>query len=499
MSFKRLLFLTHRWAGIVLCVFMALWFVSGVVMMYVGYPKLNLQERMQGLPALDQTTCCVPLGAALVGASVEEVPQAVRLTSIGGQPHYVVRLAKGREFAIDARSGKPLAAVDAEFALKSAAAFAPHAEARYRDSVEEDAWTHSKALDRHRPLHRVDISDESQTLLYVSGQTGEVVRDASATERHWGWVGAWLHWLYLFRGGAVDRWWTDIIIYTSLAGALLGVTGLVSGVLRWRRRPYSHGSHSPYRAWLMRWHHWLGLGFGLLLLTWIVSGLLSVNPWRVFDSAARRPQLPPLTLSADNSSDEAQRSLRCFASTGLRVREMEWLSLGGERYILGREGAENTRLLSADGDCQPFPTHDLAILREAGERMLPDSRVIQSRMQKAYDWHYYDRAPSTMTGHVPRPLPVLVLEFDDPAGSWLYLDPKTGAVVQRLDSHLRVKRWLFALLHSWDWKPLLDNRPWWDVLLILASVGGLLISLSGAVLGWRRLTRGRGSAAKTGA
>ena len=39
---KRLLFLIHRWAGVVLCLFMAMWFVSGVVMMYVGYPKLTL-------------------------------------------------------------------------------------------------------------------------------------------------------------------------------------------------------------------------------------------------------------------------------------------------------------------------------------------------------------------------------------------------------------------------------------------------------------------------
>ncbi len=496
-NLRRALFLTHRWAGIALCVFMALWFASGVVMMYVGYPKLNLQERMQGLPALDPATCCLPVAAALASASVGEVPQAVRLTSIGGRPHYVVRLARNRELAIDGHSGEPVTAVGAELALRSAAAFAPHAQARYRDSVDEDAWTHSKALDRHRPLHRVDVADEARTLLYVSGKTGEVVRDASATERHWGWVGAWLHWLYVFRGGVVDRWWTEIIICTSLAGAVLGFTGLVSGVLRWRRHPYPHGSRSPYRAWLMRWHHWLGLGFGLLLLSWVMSGLLSVNPWKVFDSQARRPQVPSLVLTAGNTADETQRSLRCFASAGIRVREMEWLSLGGERYVLGREGAESTRLLRADGDCLPFAAHDLDALRAAGERMLPNSQVGRSRVQTAYDWHYYDRAPSTMTGHVVRPLPVLVLEFDDPAESWLYLDPRTGGVVQVLDSHLRVKRWLFALLHSWDWKPLLDNRPLWDVLLILGSAGGLLISLSGAVLGWRRLGRGRASPPKS--
>ncbi|MFZ2297247.1 MAG: PepSY domain-containing protein, partial [Aquabacterium sp.] len=49
---KRWLFLIHRWLGIVACAFFAMWFISGVVMMYVGYPKLTEAERLQHLPSL---------------------------------------------------------------------------------------------------------------------------------------------------------------------------------------------------------------------------------------------------------------------------------------------------------------------------------------------------------------------------------------------------------------------------------------------------------------
>ena len=38
---KRWLFLVHRWLGIGICLLFAMWFVSGMVMMYVGYPKLT--------------------------------------------------------------------------------------------------------------------------------------------------------------------------------------------------------------------------------------------------------------------------------------------------------------------------------------------------------------------------------------------------------------------------------------------------------------------------
>ena len=41
---KRWLYLVHRWLGVLLCAFFAMWFLSGVVMMYVGYPKLTDAE-----------------------------------------------------------------------------------------------------------------------------------------------------------------------------------------------------------------------------------------------------------------------------------------------------------------------------------------------------------------------------------------------------------------------------------------------------------------------
>ena len=41
-------------------------------------------------------------------------------------------------------------------------------------------------------------------MVYVSSATGEVVRDATRTERLWNYAGAWIHWLYPFRGNMFD-------------------------------------------------------------------------------------------------------------------------------------------------------------------------------------------------------------------------------------------------------------------------------------------------------
>ncbi len=241
---------------------MALWFFSGVVMMYVGYPKLTQQEHLQHLPGLTGNGCCITAQAALAALPPGNPPQGLRLTMTGSGPVHIVTLGKNRFAAVDARAGSVLPMVDEALALRSAAVFAPGQSLRYLGQIAEDAWTHSRALDGHRPLHVVEAGDERPTLLYVSGSTGEVVRDASLTERRWNWVGAWLHWPYPLRGGSLDAWWTEIVIYLSLASTVLGAVGLWVGILRWRRRHYANGSHSPYRAPLARWHHWSGLVFG---------------------------------------------------------------------------------------------------------------------------------------------------------------------------------------------------------------------------------------------
>jgi len=107
-----------------------------------------------------------------------------------------------------------------------------------------------------------------------------------------------------------------------------------------------------------------------------------------------------------------------------------------------------------------------------------------------------------MTGGGDKPLPVLRVVFADAHATWVHIDPHTGAVLDKSDRHRRASRWLFALLHSWDWAPLLASRPLWDVLLIVLSLGGGVLSATGVVVGWRRLVRplrGTVQAAKVGA
>lgn len=493
---KRWLYLVHRWAGVVLCAFFAMWFVSGVVMMYVGYPKLTAAERLEHLAPLRGAPIALEPADALRAAGLVGQPLAdLRLAvASGGRAVYLVQPegAPKRKPAtvIDATTGQVLRGVDAAWATATAQAFAGASEnaPRHLGTLDEDAFTHSRALDAHRPLHRLALGDAAGTEVYVSGTTGEVVRDATRSERGWNYVGAWIHWLYPFRGNVFNAWWADIVNGLSIAGIVLTVTGTVVGVMRWRfTRRYKSGSRSPYRGFMMRWHHVFGLLFAAVTLTWIFSGLMSMNPWKLFDSGAPALRTQAmhggaLTVPAGAASVQA-----LLAAASPNTRELRWVRHAGHTLVLAASPTGAPAVL--DAATALAQTFDSQALQDAAARLVA-APVARTELLRGYDLHYYSRAAHTMTGGGDnKPLPVLRVVFDDAHATWVHIDPHTGAVLDKSDTHRRASRWLFALLHSWDWGPLLAHRPLWDVLLIVLSLGGAVLSLTGVVVGWRRLVR----------
>ena len=179
---KRYLYLMHRWLGIALGLFVLAWVVSGVVMLFVGYPKLTPAEHLARLAPLD-AGCCIAPGAALVASGDPRTPLSLHLTGAGGSPRYLLDYGDGPLLAVDARSGRRIERIGPAEALASARQFTQGADVRLLDQVEEDAWTRNHALARERPLYRVQDDDAERHLLYVSSHSGLVVRDASAHER----------------------------------------------------------------------------------------------------------------------------------------------------------------------------------------------------------------------------------------------------------------------------------------------------------------------------
>ncbi|WP_233237056.1 PepSY domain-containing protein [Bordetella sp. LUAb4] len=502
-SFKRAVYLVHRWMGIAACLLMVLWFISGVVMLFIGYPKLAPWERLAHLPSLDAARLRTPVADVVARAGKTPVTEIV-LTTVAGRQVYRLRDSAGQLFVFDADSGLRLPRAGPAQAEAAGQAWAglPGVTARYLDTVTEDRWTHSGALNPHRPLSRVQLDDGAQTLLYVSSATGEVVMDASLAQRAWNYVGAWLHWLYFLRERPVDATWSWIVIVLSAGGTIVALTGTLAGIWRWRfRGRYKSGSRTPYRDLYLRWHHITGLVFAAITCTWIFSGLMSMNPLGVFAAQGPRPDIAAYRgglPGAIRPAIEAAAALRALQAAGFAPRELAWQVLDGQPYLLARDGADRTRLvvdaLNEPGQAGPrvqaqWPQASL----RAAALHLNAAPLLDMQLLARYDDYYYGRAPEAMNGGLERRLPVWRLKYADRADTWVYLDPHTGNVALSVDRAQRRGRWLFNFLHSWDLPALLRDgggQHWWRLtVLIVLSVGGLALSLTGVVIGVARLRR----------
>jgi hypothetical protein len=70
---------------------------------------------------------------------------------------------------------------------------------------------------------------------------------------------------------------------------------------------------------------------------------------------------------------------------------------------------------------------------------------------------------------------------------WYHIDGASGAALEKLDSSRRAYRWFYSALHTLDIPVLMEAPEVCTVLIIALCALGLAFSLSGVVIGWRRL------------
>lgn len=488
---KRLVFLVHRWTGVAACVLMALWVFSGVVMLFVGYPKLLPTEHLQALPSLSTNQTYLSVEAVLKQSQSAAKVQQIMLTTIAGRPSYRLQEADGTLRVIDASKGAAAPAPDDLTALRSAQAFLAGAHGVVQGRTQDDRWTHSALLNPHRPLIKVLMNDSASTLLYISSTTGEVVMDVPRHQRYWNYVGAWLHWVYMFREGPKDPVWSWLVIGLSALGTVSAVAGAFVGIWRWRfNGRYKSGAKTPYREFQMRLHHITGLVFGVMMICWIFSGLMSMNPLGIFSPQGTRPDLRAYQhagIGNNPSRLTTKEALTLLSAEGFDTREVEWKVLDGHPYLLAFNGVGETRILPANlAIPQVDREFERSKLEQAAKKLLPFA-IHSTTLLSEYDAYYYRRGDASMYSAAARDLPVLRMQFEDPGNTVVYISPASSDVVLSLDRTQRTGRWLFNFLHSWDLPWMLRHSWPRDAILVLLSIGAFFLALTGIVLGYRRL------------
>ncbi len=466
---RRALFLTHRWLGVALALVMVVWAASGIVMMYVAYPETSLAERMAGLEPLDMAQCCAAIPAL-------EGIEAAAIEMLDGRPVLRVATAEGPAI-VDLSTGKP-PAIDAGVAGRVARTYlarstgaAPRWDVR---PTAQDQWTVSGEFRAHAPLYKATADDEAGTVLYVSGSTGQVVQDTTRSERFWNWLGAVPHWLYFKKLRANGELWSQVVIYASLLGSFLTAIGLYIGIVQFKRGK----RWFPYRG-MGWWHHVTGMVFGVLTLTWVVSGLFSMNPWGWMASEGPGAELTALA-GRPASGDDVRALAQSLAATpaGSAVRA-ELALQGGKAFAIVSEPGGLRWRASLPG-LSPAPLRH-AELDALAARARPGAAA-SSGLIRVEDAYHYSHHSSVV-------LPAWRVIYADGDRTRFYFDPRTGELVDYVDGPARSFRWWHSALHSFDFAPALRLRPVWDIVVLPLMAGVTILCLIGLWLGIRRVGR----------
>ncbi len=484
-AIRKYSILIHRWLGVFFSLLFAMWFASGLVLMYWPYPGVSAEQRLEKNEAIVAKQIVLGLDEAAALARVEKLDR-VRLTMLDGRPVY--RFHTGRvQKVVYADRGEVFSGLSVDAARRVASAWTglPAGESQFDGAkMEEDQWTLNKTVRPLRPFLRFSWPDGQE--VYVSQVSGEVMQHTTRADRIGAYFGAIPHWLYFTPLRKETPTWRALVIALSLVGTIMTLLGIVVGIWLYspskRFRFPSGPSSIPYSGW-KRWHTILGLVFGLTTFTWILSGMFSMNPMQWSPEFGPDSRVATAIQGAKWSgqlfADESPGAM--LARTGQTgIREVELGVAGGRGVYLLRSEANRLQRVEPGKPVSTGVSLEWAKARMA--EAMPGVPLMAVREVRSYENYYISREGKL-------PLPAYYFEYADAERSMHYIDAASGMLVESYVTKSRWNRWLYHGLHSMDLPWLYANRPSWDLAVILPMLGGCALCVSSVWIAWVRVKR----------
>ncbi len=501
LGWKRLLYLTHRWIGIVLGTLVFVWFTSGIAMAFYDWPAYTDSQLLSQLTPFDPTDSLVGFAAATRAAqgripSLTFPAKVTDRTPIGGRlfwwhdrpayqiwgelAYHPVALA-----LVDARTGSVLSPIDPA-AASAIAAERVEAGARVKGVdllARGDHYLMNRDYAHEYPAYRVRFANPSATAVYVEQRGGTAFGRATSTTRLTTWLGTVPHWMY-FQWLLQDReaLWQQLSVVLPAIAVLIALTGITLGLVQlFPNRKRGRWRPTAYRG-VSKWHHLAGVIFGLLVLTWTFTGILeNLGPSsfptgtqvarargdRVHWDQIRITEAGALAQLSDRSRPVAIDLVQLDDQPGYDIH----LADGWEFWVDATTGHSRSVLAADDAD------------RIASRVMGGSAPIARADFLTRYDSYYYARPGRE------RHLPAWRVTFADAVGSVVYLDAVNGTPVGFTDHAIRVWRWARDAIHSFDYPALNTRRLLWYAVVLPLLLGGATSAVTGAYLLVRRVRR----------
>ena len=452
------------------------WFISGIVLIFDGFPHASRKERFLHLTEFKKQDF----------ENLQAPPSSFNgklvLELCDGKPVYRVKSGRKAQKTYDAKNLNLINSFDEEHAKALSESFNGYPVKELYKINELDDWVPWSYYRPLLPFFKCKMNDPAHTVLYISEKTGEIVQETNRRARWSARFGAIPHWIYFKKLRLAKDIWRLVIIILSSFGILMSFTGIYAGFVRLRRRRGK--GISPYKKFWYKWHHLTGFFFGLFVFTFILSGLVSVTSipdWMVGVNSKEKINIK-WNQKLDLSGHKNTLPKEIFAALSHKegIRKIEWRTVfKAPQFRVYYNDHQKPEVYSLEnGKVIPqrkFSIKDIRYQAENVFRNTPFSVVEQQN----YDNYYSGSAMHYL------PASAYKIELADAAETWLYIDPASGERIKKLTRNSRLRRWLYRFLHTFDISILKQYNTVRKILLILLSLVGLMVSITGLVLSFK--------------
>lgn len=316
-----------------------------------------------------------------------------------------------------------------------------------------DKWIPFNDLMRHIPIYRLTGVDGSYT--YVSSKTGEILQHNTAVGRRWAWVGALPHYVYITPLRRDSKMWKNTVIWMSGLCTVSVIFGLVIAVrfLIKTRRLKIFGR----KSW--QWHYSWGLIFGLSMLAFIFSGMMSLA--QIPDWLMKSKPAPPSKLMVAKDNVDLSILPEKFGIANIDATPLPSIKI---------TSGETTSLLplNSDSDIDFSPDHMRDVVaRHTGEPVIKTESITDDIFYSSQGVPGYKAVTENYTVY------------------W-----NDEGYFRVMDSKSKAQAVCYRILHTMN-LPLINKSKWiHDVFMWILLTGGLVVVVTGTILSIKSLSRG---------
>lgn len=467
----------HHYLGTFFFFLFLIWFLSGFVMMYKSFPTITHADilNIEVNHTLDASTFLEP--KKVFNEDGVDGIRDFKIKYLLDNPVYELTSLDGTILSKYAKSGIFIK-IDSKYAEKLAIKATNIKDSFEVETLKElDQWVPRTNFLKHLPIYIVEFNDNNSTRVYVSSLNGDILSLTTISDRFWAWVGAIPHWIYFKNIRIHTDFWALLVIWLSALGFLMALTGVITGLVRYKKKPKAN-----FKRFKNRWynlHYYFGLIFGLFVCTWVFSGLMSMSPfnWTPSTQLNKQDKLKwqgeILTL---NSFSGTNWSSFVENMNDVNCKEIDF-SLFNKQLFAQIYSNNESKLVSLNTS-KSIP--EIKDYRNIIKSLNQSDSIVSSIVLNKYDNYYYSR-------HNDKVLPVIRITTNSNLA--YYINPTSTEVLYKCANKNRIQRWLYNGLHSLDFSFLTSNGLLWDIVVLILMFGGTIVSVTATGLGIKFIRR----------